>query len=181
MKIWRLENDLDNYDYLVLENESDWEMINDTYEFNGKRISGIWNPIEVVAYVDTKIGDSLYLFPGGPIFSERAVEVLKEFLEDRAEILPIKYNKGSFYVINITNVIQAVDIDKSKVVRFPSSGRIMKFESIAFFKEKLDNQPIFKISELPRTQVFVSDSFRESVINNNLTGFKFTEVWESRN
>jgi len=178
LKVWSMENDVDNFDYLGLKNVDDWEIINDFYEFNGKSIARTWNPIDVVVDVENKIGDSLYLFPGGPVFSERAVEVLWEFLEDKAEILPIKFTKGNYFIINTTNVLQAVDIERSNVIRFQSSGRIMMFESIEFIKEKVVNQSIFKIIELPKSLVFVSDLFKEKVMKNNLSGFKFTEVWK---
>jgi hypothetical protein len=38
---------------------------------------------------------------------------------------------------------------------------------------------MFKIIDEPTRKAFVSDAFRDTVLNNNLTGFKFKFIWDS--
>lgn len=52
----------------------------------------------------------------------------------------------------------------------------MVFEKYAFIKEKVIDQDLFKVREETVKRPFVSDAFRESVINNGLTGFSFELV-----
>lgn len=54
----------------------------------------------------------------------------------------------------------------------------MVFEKYAFIKEKVIDQDLFKVREETVKRPFVSDAFRDSVINNGLTGFSFELVWE---
>lgn len=48
-----------------------------------------------------------------------------------------------------------------------------------FIKEAVQNQHIFRISQMTREDKLVSDEFRELVLKNGITGWIFTEVWDS--
>lgn len=54
----------------------------------------------------------------------------------------------------------------------------MVFEKYAFIKEKVIDQDLFKVREETVKRPFVSDAFRETVINSGLTGFSFELVWK---
>lgn len=55
--------------------------------------------------------------------------------------------------------------------------RVLKY---AFFGDKLGGATIFKIPQFPRSEVYVTDAFRNLVIDNGLLGFKFVDVWEGK-
>ena len=55
----------------------------------------------------------------------------------------------------------------------------MYFKKYFFKVDKIKNYNIFKIKDLRRGYVFVSDSFYQSVIDNNLRGFKLEQVFEN--
>ena len=55
----------------------------------------------------------------------------------------------------------------------------MRFIKYEFIKERVSGNPIFKIIDEPLKRPFVSDVFRQRVIDNNLKGFKFELVWDS--
>ena len=113
-----------------------------------------------------------------PVFSERAVLVLKKYIDNNAEILTARYNEKNYYIINVTNVLNCINFEESEYKTFPDGKRIMVFEKYAFIKEKVIDQDLFKVREETVKRPFVSDAFRESVINNRLTGFSFELVWE---
>ena len=60
---------------------------------------------------------------------------------------------------------------------FPNSDRIMIFQSYAFIEERLRGTDIFKIKDEPRRSAFVTDNFKNCVLENELSGFKFQLVW----
>lgn len=180
MKIWELTNDNEKYDYLVWKHKEDVKKIVQSYYFNGESLITNWTPIEVEADDDICIGDSLYLSTGIQVLNKHAIKCLYNFLLKSTEILPIKYYKGDYYIVNVLKVLaDCIDYNKSEYKRFKSSGRIMRFIKFEFITENVKRHDIFKIDDLKRSHIFVSDNFRNAVIQNDLTGFKFIEVWDS--
>lgn len=177
MRIWVLNADVENYDSLSFPSEDDRNMFSE-YEFDGRNQLSNWKPVKVIDYEGIIKGDMPGL-PGVPVFSERAVIELNQLLNDQVELLPLNHPTEKYYIINVVNVVDAVDYENSKVKRFSSSGRVMRFDKYAFHLEPIKNQHIFKIPELPKAYVFVSDEFRDRVLNSALTGFQFIEVWDA--
>lgn len=149
---------------------------------DGRSLQDSWNPVEIKVVKSKKkkiLSDSPYLNAAAPIFSQKAVEVLNEFLDDSVELLDLNHQKSDkFYLINVVKVLDCIDHSKAEFRRFPN-GRIMWCEKYAFHPEKVIGQHIFKIIDTPRGLVLVSDEFRDKVLENNLTGFIFEEVWNS--
>lgn len=178
MKIWEMNSDANNYDNFTLCNESDWDKLM-VYEFDGKCIKDTWIEFCVKEIESIRKGDKPSLFGSIPVFSHRAVEVLKEYLDNGTEILPLRYDKGEYFVINVINVKECIDFEKSEIKRFKSSDKIMRFKKYVFKEEAIKNEHIFKISEFSKGGVFVSDKFRNEVLRHQLQGFLFKEVWDS--
>ncbi|MEA5023431.1 hypothetical protein SDC9_21107 [bioreactor metagenome] len=176
MKVWLWKPDSNKYENLTLPLE-DVDKLIDFYEFDGRKISDVWEPMEVGIYKKAKRGDTPS-FIAGPVLSERAVETLRDILDDKVEILPLKYSKENYYVINVLNVLDAIDYTKAEYLTF-DDGRVYRFTKYAFIEEKVKSQPIFKLVEHPKSEVFVSDEFRSRVLEHKLAGFEFIEVWDS--
>ena len=71
--------------------------------------------------------------------------------------MPLACADAVLAVLNVTTVIDALDLDRSVVARFPSSGRIMNVESHVFRPERLQGVQAFKVPELLRGSVFVNE------------------------
>lgn len=177
MKIWHLDFEVDEYNNLIVQDEEDLESL----EFNGNSKSNIWQPMNVKIYGRKPLSDvtCLSLIPGIPVFNKKALEVLDAFINDSVEILSLNCNKGEFFAINVINILDCIDYDKSEYISFKSSGRIMRFEKYVFIKESVKEKHIFKIIDEPRRRAFVSDEFRNKVLESSLTGFKFELAWDS--
>ena len=80
--------------------------------------------------------------------------------------------------INVTNVGDYIDYEHTKAKLFKSSGRIMSFLALAFQQDAIKNTNIFRLPVGPK-KYYVSDSFRNAVLNNDLSGFRFDLVWSS--
>lgn len=178
MRIWKMDFDLDNYDNLRPKERWTLDKIK---SFDGRGQYGSWYPIELERLEPEKglgLSDAPGFYSHIPLFSGNAVNILKKYIDYNAEILPTKFNEGDFYIINVTNVLDCINWSDSKYITFPDKKRIMSIEEYQFVKEKVENQDFFKVKEEVIKRPFVSDSFREAVVNSGLTGFIFELVWE---
>lgn len=176
MKIWILDCDVDNYENLTWKDKIDIDYIQ---SFDGAAKKENWNPVKVKRMYDREFSNTPGLSPHIPVFDEKAISVLGDLIIGNAEILPIDCENGKFYAINVTNVIDCIDYEKSQFRTFRDGKRIMKFEKYVFIKEKIEGMNLFKIKDEPLKRPFVSEKFREKVIDNNLIGFKFELAWDS--
>lgn len=182
MKIWSLEEDVNVYEHITLLDGSNDKWIEFGDMFNNKSLKDIWKPLKVRLIEHgnkLKRGDMPYLSPGKPVFTERAINILRELLDENVEFLPLDYTLQKLVLLNVTNRIDAIDYEKADIKFMPDGKRILRFKKYAFIERKIINQHIFKIVEQPRADVFVSDEFRNKVIESGLEGFKFIEVWDS--
>jgi hypothetical protein len=173
MKIWELS--------VSWENTILWEnylAVRDKYfpnEFDGSNISK-WGDIHIT-FQNKKMRDTVYPGSGMVAFSEKAIEIMKPFLTENVQILPLTHPNHKYYLLNVTNVIDALDYDNSEFLKL-RSGKKVKVKQYVFKEDLVLNQDIFKIKQFT-SDVYVSDRFRQSVIDNKLTGFNFIELWDS--
>lgn len=183
MKIWKLHRQFEKYEILKFSNEKDSDFFHQN--FKGVPIKESWEQILVEIYQGGEESD----FPDGllspPIFSERTVQKLGEFLDGNdVELLPLHTIKNKkYYAVNVLKVLDCIDGDRSEVKRF-RSGEIMKYKKYAFKEDQVKGQDIFKLvdheeKKIFSTQIFVSDRFRDKVKESGLTGFDFIKVWDS--
>ena len=114
-----------------------------------------------------------------PVFSRRALDYLKPLIAPHVEVLPLSFDEGEFFAINVITVLDAVDYQNSVYKTFRDGKRIMSFKKYAFHESIVAGVPIFKISDERVRYAFVSDEFKQIVEQNKLTGFVFRLVWES--
>ena len=177
MKIWLLDCDVDSFENLTWKEGPDIDYIQ---SFDGRGKLRNWNPMKVKRMYDRKFSNTSGLSPHIPVFDEKAVSVLGDLLVGNAEILPLNCADGVFYAINVINVVDCIDYEKSQYKTFRDGKRIMKFTKYVFTERKIKGLHLFKIKDEPLKRPFVSEEFRKRVMDNNLTGFKFELAWDSR-
>jgi hypothetical protein len=174
LKVWELT--------VTWENTILWEIlkINPTklqdYKFDGSYIDS-WEDF-LISFENKKMRDSIDAGIGRPAISKRALEILMHLLENKVQVLPLVHPKFEYFVLNVTNVIDAIDYERSTFRKLPS-GRILTVKKHVFKSEYISNIDIFKVPYFT-TNVYVSDRFRQTVIDNNLSGFDFIELWDSK-
>lgn len=129
---------------------------------------------------DKEIGDVIPVDVSAVVVNQCCFEVIKPLVLKAAQILPAKWEAQKLFVLNVTNVIDCLDHEKSKVKRFAGSGRIMRVEEYAFYREMLKNASIFKIPEEAHTHPYVTDAFKDLIEQNGIKGFQFVPVWQDR-
>jgi hypothetical protein len=117
------------------------------------------------------------------MISRKAKEILEPLICNNVEFLPLIHDITSevYYLINVLNTVDAINYNKAVLEKL-STGLIIGFEKYAFLANKVEGQIIFKTflnQRLHSSTVLVSDEFRNKVLENNLKGFEFVEVWDS--
>ena len=113
------------------------------------------------------------------IMSARAVDRLRPILVPCGEILPIRLSNDpeKFFLFNVTRLINAVDMERSKFDRFPG-GLIASWESLAFDPNLLTDALFFKTVQLGAVyEIYVTQAVVDAVKKARVTGFDFKLEW----
>ena len=113
-----------------------------------------------------------------PAFSERAVNVLRDFLEPNGEILPLATSTNTnFFFFNILTISDSLDRESSQCEFWcDPATTATNIDYFSFDVQKLQAHSIFRIPELPMS-VFVTNHFVDRVESHQLQGFEYTKVW----
>ncbi len=179
MKIWKLNFELDLYDNLMPVNKIS---IDELQTFDGRSKKDNWRAIKVKRMEPEKsleLSNAPGFYWHIPVFDKRAVDVLNKYLINTSEILLLKNEERDFYAINIIKILDCIDYENSEYKMFKDGKKIMRFKKYVFKQNAINDIHFFKIKDEPIGRPFVTDSFRNSVLDAGLTGFKFQLVWDS--
>lgn len=140
------------------------------------KLATVWRPVKVEGRV-APFNDYPCLSLMYPVFSRRACDALRDFLEPNGELLPLDSDIGEYYFYNITTFSDALDVENSICYFLSETRRIaMGVEYFSFHQEKLAGTSIFRIFEWPM-KVIVTDEFVKRVQTHGLNGFDFAKIW----
>lgn len=159
---------------ILPKNISDYRKV----DFKGKTLQDKWQPIEMEKTDEFEMKDALDLSFQVPVVSKTAAKLLKEDLTGDVEFLEMNIEDNKYYAMNIVNVIEALDEEKSVFDILPGGIKFF-FEKYYFLKDKIKNQKIFKIKEERRSKVFVTEELKNKIEKEKLEGFDFIKVWEN--
>ncbi|MFB5673571.1 imm11 family protein [Paenibacillus terreus] len=145
-----------------------------------REIKHEWEPLGIHYEKDKgKHTDFPRYAPGRLVFSDKSISVLSLLISELVEFLPLKDEKYNFSFCNVLNVLDCVD--QSLSVPIIKSNRVFDYSKMYLHEDMLKEHKrhIFKIPELIRTKVYVSDEFRNAVIDAGLKGLDFDLVWDS--
>lgn len=173
--------------------------------FKNKGLAETWLPTFVYDMPDYDLCRLYFQNTNFLIFSEKAKRCLTPLLGNSVEFLPLIYEpdelKNSkyfqpilkhkvykpildllpdkpYYLINITNTksLEAINLDHSVLELNETSRKIIMVERVIFYREKVQDCPIFKITDLGEelsSFTFISDDFKSVVEKERLTGLVF--------
>jgi hypothetical protein len=139
-----------------------------------RRLAPTWVPLEVIGRV-RNFND----FPCVnllPAFSQKAVDVLGEFLEPNGELLPLKTTLGSYYAYNVTTGVDALDLRHSAVSWLNEPFTAFEVEHYELIAAAIERRDVFFIPQTA-ADVYVSDRFVRKAAEFALRGFDFQKVW----
>jgi hypothetical protein len=178
MNVYELEADVSHYQHLTLVDMRDLERLRD--QFEGTPMAATWRPLHVKVLRDAhhrgRPRSDFPSFGGVPVFSARAVVALRDLLEPRGEILPLRCHEGTYFAYNVTRIVDALDEAHSELERF-DDGRIMRIDRPAFFPERLVGEVLFKLPQMLESATYVTDPFVRRIRERGLVGFDLQPVW----
>lgn len=151
------------------------------WSLDGTPRRGTWQPVAVSRLTTNDDGsprtEADLPWLGGHVLVLRpaAVAVLGSLLEQHGELLPLSCSDADLWLYNTTTVVDALDEDRSELVKF-DDGTILAVERYEFRAAAI--APVFKVPQLLRGPLFVSDEFTAAVTAAGLTGLELTEVWQ---
>jgi hypothetical protein len=179
MKIYEFQV-VEGYEWVLPVNQGDFEVFRG---FDGLPRSQSWRPIAVrlIKKSDDRLlaaSDVPWLGKHAPVLRRKALEAMSDLLRADGEVLPLACPEADLNVFNATRVLDALDEERSSLVKFPSSGRTMTIKEHAFRPAALDGANLFKIPQMLRGSVIVTDQVVKRVEGARLRGVAFRKVWE---
>lgn len=174
-----------NYEYEAMRTVDEYYLDLVLYFFKGQgSIADKWEIAEVEFIKDRKLkkgADFCTITTSVPIFTEKALNVLKDILEaNGGELLPMEINgkkTQTLYAYNIFPEIDCLDIENPELSWNNNKSAIFPESKVFFIKDRI-NKEIFKTKYM-FTSVLVTDAFVNRVLENKLTGFGFIPLWDS--
>jgi hypothetical protein len=178
MNVYILDADVNKYRGIHYVKEE--EVVEFNRRFNGKPLKGKWKGDEKFAFVPGRLpkGDTPGLSSHIPVFNHKAVTVLRDFLDQSGEILPIICDGEKYFLFNVTRVIDSLDGPNCELKLF-DDGEIMYIDRYSFIEQRLIGIDIFKLPQRPLGWVYATDPFVDRVRAAGLKGFEFPLVWSS--
>ncbi|TPI37388.1 hypothetical protein FJ414_13625 [Mesorhizobium sp. B3-1-6] len=152
----------------------------ETYEeffgLDGRSLEG-WQPplMRRVEEGERLYSDFPWLGEHAPLLRQPAVNALAAALRPYGELVALRGEK--VWLLNVTNVIDALDEAHSQIVRF-EDGDILAIERYAFDAEKVGTAEVFKLP-MRASPVFVNEVFVERVRKAGLRNVSFEPLWTS--
>lgn len=151
--------------------------------FNGQPLTGAWTPMRVKRVREgksgsiRKIGDFSKGSIGDLVLTGHAKMKVGTIFEQYGELLPLACDEGEYWTLNVTYFIDALDEERSVVLRAPDENRILLVDKYVFDGRTLENAMLFKIPQLRRGAFFVTDPFVKMIRSTGLVGLTFEQIW----
>lgn len=160
MKVYELKVNHSNTTTLIMKNRDALSSHPIRSDFKGQNLARDWQPAEMQNYKRRKFNEFPYLIPEKPIVSQKVMQILKPHTLTEVEFLPLLHNEFELYLMNVTNILDCVDWQRSEA-KWLYEKYFMRFDKLVFDFAKIPKDTyLFKTEELATTKVFVTESFR---------------------
>jgi hypothetical protein len=105
-----------------------------------------------------------------PVFSDRAVNALRDFLEPNGELLPMRNSVGTYFAYNLRTIADVLDERRSKI---DLGTVIWRYE---LFARKLKDLTIFRMWQ-DHNITYVTEPFVRRAREHQLVGMDFQKIW----
>ena len=178
MAIYKLGSE-EGYDFLQPVDPAHWRVFRE--QFAGQPIGEPWRPIKMRRItideggVSLKPSDLPWVTGNTLVLGAKALTVLGELVRPHGQLLSLDCEGATCYVLNVTTVVDALDEERSRVLRF-DSGQILGVTAYVLRADQLRDVPIFKLPQTLRQDVFVSDTFVDVANRHDLRGVCFHQL-----
>jgi len=170
---------LEGYEWIVPVNQDHFEFLR---TLSGTRLKDRWKPLPMRLITDDegesfKESDFPFLGTHVLVMSDRASQVVGPLVEKDAELLPVACEGRNLWLLNVCTIIDALDIERSEIVRFQSDGAIMCIDKHVFHPNRLQGIDIFKLENMRRGSTYLSERVVRAIEAAPLVGYAFRLVW----
>lgn len=171
----------DGFEMVMPEDNMSFDVLK---RLDGTSISASWTPFKVRLVTVDEQGRPLaesdfpWLSGNAPVLRQRAVDGVGQLLLNEAELLPLSCETGSLCLLNVINVVDALDVERSDCAVFPNTNRIMHVRKYAFIADLLRDVGAFRVPQLLSYSVYVTDRIVEAVEHSGLKGTRFRPIWQ---
>jgi hypothetical protein len=184
MKVYRINNDINRYQYFLTEREEDVLKL----KMDCTPKEHIWNPPSVFIYMPKlKAGDFHNFSSDILISSPRATEALRTHFEMAGELLPLPYKGQVYMLLNVTMCIDCLNHEETEWLWDSSTNTKILPKRYVFHRNRFTTSRIFKIPETCRGEILVVDmdqggdeEVRSVVERAKLRGLTFEEIWNDQ-
>lgn len=159
----------------------DWSVHVDLLRKAGRPQADSWVPfdVELVSRKGRRAleaVDSPYLDGSFLVVKDAVLPRVKQELAPYVEFLPLRCAQQPLTLLNVLQVVDALDEEESDLKRFASSGRIMFVNRHVFRPEAVPSDGLFRIPQAVE-DMFCTEATAE-VLRERLTGLNLRPVWE---
>ncbi len=169
----------DGYEWVHALDSRDYEKF---YGFDGTSRRVGWVPVRVKRHRREhlralKPSDFPWLGGATLVLRQRAVDALRPLLEPHGELLPLATDDDvPLYVLNVTRIVDALDEERSTLLRIPGSDRIALVQRPVFHPGRVEELPVFRLP-FRSSPTYVNDAFVARVWAARLQGLELNPVW----
>ncbi len=173
---------VEGFEWVQPVEEGDFDAV---YQVDGTPVGSGWKPIRVRRLEADDRGrpwlpaDLPWLGGHALVFRERAYRAVGGVLAGAGEFLELDLVDGTdrLWLFNVCQVVDALDEEASGVVRFPSTGRVMKVKQHVFHPERVAGLVAFRVPQA--RSLFLGGETVDAISAANLSGAGFELVWQS--
>jgi hypothetical protein len=184
LTFYEMDSDPDRFQYFLLENAS----AGDHYHFDGRPLSQLWRPPAVYSFQPRLPEADFWSFglgAFGTVFAVRPEALnrrgLRQYLTSVGELLPLPYQGREFAVWNVTECIDALDVEASEWLHYDDGTRFRVAKPR--FRPDRVGWNVFKVPEISTSIFAWTDDrterrqlFKFLVDDEQLTGIVFREI-----
>lgn len=166
--------------YRVFEPKDNTRDNRQAYNLCGERIEN-WVDVPLVASKHTEqnklpLPDISFVNVSTLLLNAKSYDILHPYIKEFAQFFEISTNCGQWYAVNVTNIVDCLDLDNSRIQRFPSTGRVMRIDEYVFHDEAIKDNHLFLLPESRNSFPYATEYFKGLVEGNGLTGIKFISL-----
>tara|TARA_R110002072_G_scaffold277589_1_gene439313 strand:+ start:923 stop:1507 length:585 start_codon:yes stop_codon:yes gene_type:complete len=188
MKIYRIEVNVEKYQWIMADISEDDNDFIDIHFFNGEEKNNWRKDVDFYVYNPKNLkGNFFYLDGGSALVFDQAVydSPIFDLFEQSGQIISINCSGERLYILNVLECINMLDLKKSKFEIYDdgSKGDVLDFY---FHEDRISESSIFKIPQMNASQVFTysdvkdaSDEFIYLYNKFNFTGLEFEKLYET--
>ncbi|MEZ5988361.1 MAG: hypothetical protein R3F30_04430 [Planctomycetota bacterium] len=171
---------LPGYEWLYFEDEDEIERL----RFDGSSRVQAWEPLEMKRLHYDEDGAPLRVadFPcvsGGDMLamSDKACAAIRGILQESGEILPLIVEGDTYWIYNVTRVIDVIDKIRTDGLRDRHTGELFCINKPVFKDlESLKRECAFKLSQAPGGTIYFGEAIVNAVRASCLKGVEFEMV-----